>query len=228
MMQTINDLMIETRQAVEKQKEAEVRALEAQINPHFLYNTLDAINWLAIEKEEYQISKMLKGLAQILRYSIKDSNKTVFVADEMKWMQQYVFLQQHRFHSSFQCSFDVSPETLNYRIHKLILQPFIENAIIHGFNGRKKDGMLVIHIGKKDERAFEIVIDDNGMGMEQETVDALLRPGRDQPYARGSGLGIRNALARLDMYYGNLANAEIQSTEGRGTRIKLTLPILYT
>ncbi len=146
MMNTINDLMFESRQAALKQKESEIRALEAQINPHFLYNTLDSINWLAIEKEEHQISEMLKGLAQILRYSIKDSNKMVTIEEELKWMKQYVFLQQYRFSSSFHCLVDYEKAVLGYRIHKLLLQPFIENAIIHGFAGVKSGGLLNLSV----------------------------------------------------------------------------------
>ena len=165
MMLKVNELMNETKWAGEKQKEAEVRALEAQINPHFLYNTLDSINWMAIEKEEYQISQMLKELAQILRYSVKDSNKWVSLREELKWMNSYVFLQQHRFRSSFRCEVECDERALDFRVHKLLFQPFIENAIIHGFVGLKSGGLLRIVVEILDEQSFAIPIEDNGAGM---------------------------------------------------------------
>ncbi len=225
MMNTVNELMIETRNAVEKQKEAEIRALEAQINPHFLYNTLDSINWLAIDKEEYQISQMLKGLAQILRYSVKDSNKWVTVKEELEWMKQYVFLQQYRFRSSFQCVVEHNERTLDFRIHKLLLQPFIENSIIHGFVGRKQGGLLRINVGILDDRRFTIIIEDNGTGMVEEKREAI-RSGKSRESLSGSGLGINNVLERLRMYYGNEASFQITSVVGQGTIIRLVLPIM--
>lgn len=231
MMNTINDLMLESRQAVLKQKESEIRTLEAQINPHFLYNTLDSINWLAIEKEEHQISEMLKGLAQILRYSIKDSNKMVKIEEELEWMKQYVFLQQYRFNSSFQCHVDYEHAVLGYRIHKLLLQPFIENAIIHGFAGVESGGLLNLSVKAIGTESLEIIIQDNGSGLEPHTLQALIdfnsfTPGTSDDSSKGMGLGIRNALERMNMYYGHHADYEITSQVGIGTKIRLILPII--
>lgn len=225
MMNTMSELMTETKLAVEKQKEAEIRALEAQINPHFLYNTLDSINWMAIEKEEHQISQMLKGLAQILRYSIKDSNKWVTVKEELEWMNHYVYLQQHRFRSSFRCVVEHDETALGFMIHKLLLQPFIENSIIHGFEGRKQGGLLSITVGILDERTFCIRIEDNGVGMENDKLKALMSGEAPVDRGRGSGLGIHNVLNRLQMYYGVLASCKMSSTIGQGTRVELMLPI---
>jgi two-component system sensor histidine kinase YesM len=231
MMNTINDLMHESRQAALKQKESEIRALEAQINPHFLYNTLDSINWLAIDKEEHQISEMLKGLAQILRYSIKDSNKMVKIEEELEWMKQYVFLQQYRFSSSFHCLVDYDKAVLGYRIHKLLLQPFIENAIIHGFAGVKSGGLLNLSVKARGPESLEIIIQDNGSGLEPHTLQALIdfnnfTSGTSDHSPKGMGLGIRNALERMNMYYGHHADYEITSQVGIGTKIRLILPII--
>ncbi|WP_219644301.1 sensor histidine kinase [Cohnella sp. CFH 77786] len=226
MMNTVSELMTETKQAVEKQKEAEIRALEAQINPHFLYNTLDSINWIAIEKEEHQISQMLKGLAQILRYSVKDSNKWVTVKEELNWMNQYVFLQQHRFRSSFRCVVEHDERTLGFRIHKLLLQPFIENSIIHGFEGRRQGGVLRIAVKVVDESSFSIRIEDNGAGIDEVTLQRL-NSGKALDHAgKGSGLGIQNVMERLRMYYGVRASCNISSEIGQGTRVTLVLPVV--
>ena len=125
------------KEANEKQKNAEIMALEAQINPHFLYNTLDTINWMAIDKDEYEISNSITSLASILRYGIDNSNAVVKISREVEWLKQYLFLQQTRLKNTFECEIDVSPEVLGWNIHKLLFQPFIENAILHGFEGKK-------------------------------------------------------------------------------------------
>ncbi|MFC5529862.1 cache domain-containing sensor histidine kinase [Cohnella yongneupensis] len=229
MMTTVNDLMAEVKDTGEKRKEAEIRALEAQINPHFLYNSLDSINWLAIEKDEHQISEMLKGLAQILRYSIKDSNKPVSVREELEWMDRYVFLQLHRFRSSFVCTVDKDEQALDCVMPKLILQPFIENAIIHGFSGVKQGGRL--HIGirmlTEHERAIEITIEDNGNGMDEAKL-AGLQAGSvaDGGAGGGTGIGIRNVIDRLRMYYGDAASCHIHSRPGQGTTVRIIVPMI--
>jgi two-component system, sensor histidine kinase YesM len=226
MMNTINELMVESRQAVLKQKESEIRVLEAQINPHFLYNTLDSINWLAIEKEEHQISEMLKSLAQILRYSIKDSNKMVTINEELNWMKKYIFLQQYRFNDSFTCDVQYDDHVINKRIYKLLIQPFIENSIIHGFSGISKGGKLEISVTAVNESALSIVIKDNGRGIAEADLQFILHDHAEDVSGRRIGMGMRNATDRLAMYYGNKASYEITSTLGEGTRVELIVPAI--
>ncbi|WP_027085788.1 cache domain-containing sensor histidine kinase [Cohnella panacarvi] len=217
MMTRINDLMAEILNATEKQKNAEIRALEAQINPHFLYNTLDSINWLAIEKEEHQISHMLKGLAQILRYSIKDSNKLVTVAEELAWVDRYIYLQQFRFRSSFSCQVQCDDELLACRIPKLLIQPIIENAILHGFAGRKQGGLLRIAIERAKERMLRIEVRDNGKGMNEHT--------RSSIFNNPSGIGLSNVIDRIEIYYKHQAKLELDSKPGVGTAVRLLIPL---
>ncbi len=142
----VKNLIAEVTEITQKQKNAEIRALEAQINPHFLYNTLDSINWMAIEKEEYEISKMLRNLGIILRYSINKSNQMVTIAEMADWLEKYVSLQKMRFNNAFICEVYVSEEAKNIRIHKLLIQPFVENAILHGFKGIEGGGILRVDI----------------------------------------------------------------------------------
>ncbi|WP_379342218.1 sensor histidine kinase [Paenibacillus sp. GCM10027629] len=225
MMGKINDLLIEIKETGEKHKEAEIRALEAQINPHFLYNSLDSINWLAIEKDEHQISQMLKSLAQILRYSIKDSNKLVSVREELQWMERYIFLQQHRFSSSFACVVHKEEKALEGLIPKLIIQPFIENAIIHGFSGIKQGGQISISIRLILEQSIMLTIEDNGVGMNEAELHAIQVVSTDNEGPKG-GIGIQNVLLRLRMYFGDQASYEIISQQGVGTKVSIVLPIL--
>ena len=144
-------MMEKFKKSVEKQKNAEIAALEAQINPHFLYNTLDTISWMAIDRDEYEISNMIATLARILRYGISDSNGIVKIKDEIDWLKQYIFLQQTKLKNSFECHINVEPELMEIPIHKLLLQPFIENAILHGFEGVDRAHRLQMDMKREGE-----------------------------------------------------------------------------
>ena len=225
MITRINQLVEEVKDATYKQKEAEIRALEAQINPHFLYNTLDSINWMAIDKEEHEISNMLKSLAQILRYSVNKSNKIVKLRDEMEWLKQYLYLQQTRFNYSFECSMNVDDGVMDCRVHKLLFQPFIENAIVHGFEGHKKGGILKIDVRDRGDY-IHITIEDNGKGMKKEVADILNSSEERQLETNGSGLGVKNVFGRIGMYYGDHSKWKVESIPGQGTAVFLQIPKL--
>jgi two-component system sensor histidine kinase YesM len=224
MMTTINELMDESKRAMEKQKESEIRSLEAQINPHFLYNTLDSINWMAIEKEEHDISRMLKGLALILRYSVSYSNQMVLLTQELEWLEQYLFLQKNRFNDSFQYFVHLDPSLKDAKIYKLLLQPFVENTVLHGFAGKKNGAELYIQFFAGNDGFLYIEIKDNGCGMDDSTVKRMLEGGAQETLAIGSGIGIRNVIERLHLYYGDKAQCAIESTLGQGTKVSLILP----
>lgn len=221
----VQGLIEEVKAVTEKQKEAEIRALEAQINPHFLYNTLDSINWMAIEKEEYEISRMVRNLGVILRYSVDKSNKMATVAEMADWLEKYMSLQRMRFNEAFDCEIHIQPETEKVRVYKLLLQPFVENAIIHGFREIEYGGMLRIDVmfsEFKDE--LDIIIEDNGKGMPHGIVETFNRPEaalqNDKP-----GIGLHNAFSRMRMYYGSGASWNVSSILGIGTVITLKIPV---
>lgn len=211
------------KEALLREKNAELKALEAQINPHFLYNTLDAINWIAIENEQFLISRMLKNLATILRYSVHKSNGVVSVRNEIEYLKQYIYLQQQRFSFSFHCIMDVEEEAMELKLHKLLFQPLIENAIIHGFPGSTGQDMITISIKKKDDRHLLISVEDNGKGMDEDMVDELNRYDYAKSAIEGS-IGIRNVIMRIKYYYGEDGNFFIESN-AEGTRI--TVEILF-
>lgn len=222
----IRGLIEEIKEATARQKNAEIQALEAQINPHFLYNTLDSINWMAIEHEEYEISKMLRNLGIILRYSVGKSNAIVKVEEMCDWMDKYISLQKMRFDNVFEYEIFVAEECKSYRLHKLLIQPFIENAIIHGFKEIEGGGRLRVDINSsEDSKSLLITIEDNGKGMSKELVQQY----NDIEWAirdDGSSIGLHNAFSRMYMYYGDKATWKITSIEGMGTVIMLKLPIL--
>lgn len=217
-----NSMMDKLKISVEKQKNAEIAALEAQINPHFLYNTLDTINWMAIDKDEYEISNMIGTLAYILRYGISDSNGVVKIKDEVEWLKQYVFLQQTKLKNSFDCHINVEPEIMGLSIHKLLLQPFIENAILHGFEGVDRTYKLRMDM-ERDGDWIAIRIQDNGCGMSAEMVEEM-NAGIFRKTNNKNHIGMENAITRIHMYYGERAKVRIESRLGKGTEVQLLIP----
>lgn len=209
--------------ALEKQKNAEIETLEAQINPHFLYNTLDTINWMAIDKDEYEISNSITALAAILRYGIDKSNSIVTIQKECEWLKQYLFLQQTRLKNRFVCDMHVSPEVLECSIHKLLLQPFVENSILHGFEGNQEIQRLEISITPEGEM-LHIEIYDNGKGMPREVVERM-NQGIFPKTKDKNHIGMENACNRIRMYYPDNANVKIESEEGTYTKIHIMIPM---
>ncbi len=218
-----NSTMDKLKLSVEKQKNAEITALEAQINPHFIYNTLDTINWMAIDRDEYEISNMIATLAHILRYGISNSNGIVTIKEEVDWLKQYIFLQQTKLKNTFECQMNVEPELMELFIHKLLLQPFIENAILHGFEGMDRKHLLFVNM-ERDGEFVKISIKDNGCGMPQELVKeingGIFRKTDDKNH-----IGMENAITRLNMYYGESANVVIESEKGQGTAVEIRIPV---
>ncbi|MDE7246692.1 MAG: sensor histidine kinase, partial [Lachnospiraceae bacterium] len=224
MTNRVNDLIDEVRHALAQQKNAEIHALEAQINPHFLYNTLDSINWMAIEKEEYEISKMLRDLGVILRYSIGKSNGMVNVSEVADWLEKYIGLQKMRFDNVFEYTITIEETAKNCVVHKLLLQPFIENAIIHGLKELDGGGMLRVDFTlSEDQQYLHITVEDNGTGMPREMAQKY----NDVAWAvndGGDSIGLHNAFSRMHMYYGDKASWKVTGIENMGTVIMLKLP----
>ncbi|MDY4670017.1 MAG: histidine kinase [Oliverpabstia sp.] len=211
------------KDALVRKKNAEIKSLEAQINPHFIYNTLDAINWVALERKEYTISRMLTSLATILRYSIHKSNEIVTVRNELEYLKKYVYLQQQRFDYSFLCMIDVEEEVLEYKIHKLLIQPLLENTLVHGFPGNTGMDEIAIRIhDMEDGRMLQIIVEDNGVGMAPEMVE-IFNHFDYQKERIESSIGVRNVITRLKLYYGEEGNFFVESGKN-GTKITMCIP----
>lgn len=222
MLERLGDSMEKEKKAIERQKSAEIAALEAQINPHFIYNTLDTINWMAIDRDEYEISSSINALAAILRYGINQSNEIVTVRQEEEWLKQYLFLQQTRLKNTFVCEIHVDAQVKEYHIHKLLLQPFVENAILHGFEGIDRTHRLLVKI-QREEDHLKIEIYDNGKGIPKQLVEAMNR-GNFPKCTEKNHIGMENAITRIGMYYGERAAVRIESEEEAYTRIIITIP----
>ena len=220
MVEQIDALVGQVKQAVVEQKNAEISALEAQIDPHFLYNTLDTINWKAIEKEEYEISGMVGALADILRYTVRNAGGETTIEKELYWLDEYMLLQSAKLGRKLNTIIDVPDGLLECRIHKLLLQPFVENSIKHGLYNIEGECILKISI-KKLEEQLHIIIEDNGRGMSKNKVEELNKETGDE----GEHLGVANVRKRLKLYYGDRADMFFESRAGRYTRVHLFIPL---
>ena len=226
MAERIKGLIQEVKEVTDRQKNTEIRALEAQINPHFLYNTLDSINWMAIENEQYEISKMIRNLGIILRYSVNKSNSIVTIEMVGDWLEKYIVLQQMRFEGKFDFKVHIDPLAAKKRIHKLLLQPFIENAILHGLKEKEGYGRLCVDISlSEDEKRLNIIIEDNGKGMSEEEKKHYNNM-EEAIIDDGGSIGLHNVFSRIKMYYGEEASWNITSFPEMGTVITLKLPVI--
>lgn len=226
MTERVKGLIQEVKDVTDRQKNSEIRALEAQINPHFLYNTLDSINWMAIESEQYEISKMIRNLGIILRYSVNKSNSIVTIEMVGDWLEKYIALQQMRFEGKFDFQVHIDPQAQKKRIHKLLLQPFIENAILHGLKEKEGYGRLYVDISLSgNEKKLNIIVEDNGKGMSEEEKRHYNNM-EEAVIDDGGSIGLHNVFSRIRMYYGEEASWNITSFPGMGTVITLKLPVI--
>lgn len=222
MIMRIKESNHQEREALLRKKNAEIKSLEAQINPHFLYNTLDAINWVALEHEEFNISKMLINLALILRYSIHKSNEIVTIQEELEYLKRYIYLQQERFCYSFQYAIHIDDMLKYCKIHKLLLQPLIENTIIHGFPGNTGHDEINIVIQMQSDNYIQIKVIDNGKGMSQELVKLFNNYDYNKDKVETS-IGVRNVITRLELYYGSNSYFHVDSSK-QGTTVTIRIP----
>ena len=205
MLDEIHLLLMRMAEAKDQQRTAEIQALEAQINPHFMFNTLDSINWMAIENGQFEISQMLKYLSEFFRYAVRNSSETVEVRTEVEHLRQYIYLQQRRYAYAFSCHVRVEKETERCRIHKLLLQPLVENALLHGFDFTEPDdsreNVIDIEVFSDTPEMLTLRVCDNGKGMESLMMHELNTYDVSK-YNLGKAIGVRNVIARVRMYYG--------------------------
>ncbi|WP_405156204.1 sensor histidine kinase [Paenibacillus sp. FSL K6-0108] len=223
-----------------RKKEADLRALQAQINPHFLYNTLSSIHWIALMSEEKRIAEMVEGLSDFLRISLNQGRDYCPVGQEIAHIRHYVRVQSIRFPDKFAVHYIVDPALEQRMMLKLLLQPLVENAMIHGIQPKAGMGTITIMIRQEQERMNVLVLDDGaGMGRDRlEQIRSSLVPSdeEEQHYSthhctesetvKQGGYGLRNVNERLLLHYGAEAKLEVDSRVGGGTRISFSIPIL--
>lgn len=218
MVERINQLMLEKDEEKEKQRKAELTALQSQINPHFLYNTLDAISWIARLKKQPDIERLISSLATFFRISLHKGAKFVTVEEEIRLVQSFVTIEQMRFPDKFQIEYEIDEALLKIRILKLILQPIAENAIKHGISEKRGKGRIWIR-GELLDDEIRFTVTDDGVGFE--TGDALMKSAQDVLFQ--SGYGLRNVDERIKLEYGSQYGLRISSTPGQGTTVLISL-----
>jgi two-component system sensor histidine kinase YesM len=226
MVAYIRDLIERVYKLRLQEREAELNALQAQINPHFLYNTLDTIFWKAQRSQAKEISEMVYALSRIFRLSLNRGNELTTVAAEKELIYYYLTLQQIRFKDRLTYKLDFEEGVLDAKIPKLVLQPFVENAIIHGIEALETEGSITIS-GRLEDGEMVFVIMDNGIGMNPEKIERIMSrhsPDAPTPAAVSGGYAIPNVVERLGLYYGNQYRLEFASESGMGTIVTITLP----
>lgn len=217
MMKRIRTLINEVYLSKITQKEAELKALQAQINPHFLYNTLSLINWKALAAGEEDISRMTLALSTFYRTALNRGRNVLQVETELSNTRAYLEIQSMLHDGDFDYEIEAQTEILQCESLKLILQPLVENAIHHGIEG-KTDGRGKITVrGWKEDNCVWFMVEDNGVGMEQEVADKILT-------MESKGYGVRNVDERIRLCYGEKYAMKVESVVGKGTKMTIHFP----
>ena len=219
-MEELKQKEYQTKQLLNR---AEYKALQAQVNPHFLYNTLDTMASIAEIRNCPEVSHMSQSLALIFRYSLNMKDPFSTVENEIVHLKNYIYVMDMRMHDNIQYTFDVDEMTLKSKLPRLSLQPIVENAINHGLRnkrGKKKIGIQI----KREQMDLVICIEDNGIGLDTSAINESLRKNELDFVEKGNSIGLHNINARLKMLYGNQYGMHLESMLGEGTKVFMILP----
>ena len=217
----IKHLMEQNVEDQRQKRKSELMALQAQINPHFLYNTLDSIIWMAEWGKNKEVVLMTSSLAKLLRQSISNQNELVKVEDEVEYTRSYLTIQKMRYKDKLEYDILVEPEILNYKVAKLILQPLVENAIYHGIKYKEGKGKVLIEGFLRDDELI-LRITDDGIGMTEEQMSHLFE--KRETDTRRNSVGVRNVHDRIGLYYGKEYGLTFESAVGEGTKVEIHIP----
>ena len=218
----IQELMNQVRNEEIVLRKTELRALQAQINPHFLYNTLDSIAWMCEEGRTKDAVEMVNALARLFRISISKGHELIPVEKEVEHAKSYLQIQKFRYKNQFQYSFDVQESCLHYYCNKITLQPIIENAIYHGLNRMIDEGFIEIKIFE-DGGDVVFTVEDNGVGMTKEQCESILHK---EVKGQTGGIVIKNVNDRVKIYFGEQYGMKIESELDEGTKVSIRMPKL--
>lgn len=227
-----NKMLTDFKSMIEKakndeiyKKELEFKVLQSQIKPHFLYNTLNSIRWMAEMKNETELADSIVSLVKMLEYNMKGSEKLVSGSDEVEYIEEYLNLQSLRYWSKFESFIDIDKEVLNCRMLKLSLQPIIENSIVHGCLNSNKENLVIKIIGRKENECLAFHVYDNGCGICKNKIDEINNKLENREY-KDKGIGLYNINNRIKMEFGDLNGIKIESTAGEGTHVCMIVPII--
>ena len=232
MISKIKELMLQNEREHAAKRRAELAALQAQINPHFLYNTLDSIVWMAEGKKHQEVVKMVSSLAKLLRLSISKGDEIVTIREEIEHITNYLIIQKMRYRDKLDFSVDVDNRIYRNRILKILLQPLVENSIYHGIKNKKEGGMVRV-LGKRVGSRVLIQIVDNGIGIDPAKLNRILTAcdGTDADTETVgtnpvNGVGVRNVHERIRLYFGEEYGLSFRRNDGPGTTVDVWLPAL--
>ena len=219
MVLRIQELMTTVREEEINLRKTELKALQAQINPHFLYNTLDSIAWMCEQGRNADAVRMVHALARLFRISISRGHELIPIAKEIEHAESYLQIQMYRYKNQFTYDFDVDPDCLGYYCNKITLQPIIENSINHGLDLMVDEGRIDVLV-RQDGDDIVFSVRDNGVGMSEEQIEAIMQHG---PTDR-TGIGIKNVNDRLKIYFGKSYGLHITSEPDVGTCVEIRMP----
>lgn len=212
----IQKLIEENYESKIKEKEAEITALNLQLDPHFMYNTLNLINLISVENGQDEVSEMIVSLSTMLKYTVKSQKPLVPFKDDWDYLKSYIYIMTKRFEGKFHFDYEVDPRMLAYGVPKFFLQPFVENALVHAFDSLQTERHIQISCWMGEgSRYFRI--EDNGKGIPQDMLEHLLDEKNDS-------IGIQNVNKRIRITYGENYGLHIDSEEGKGTKVTIRLP----
>lgn len=225
MLDDLNNYVEKLLLAQKKQRKAELSALQMQINPHFIYNTLASIKLLVLKEDKEKASETINSFISLLQNTISDTSETITVKQEIENLKNYVFINETRCGDNIKVNFHVFEQCINYRLPKLVLQPFIENALFHAFLGNV-EGRIHVFISVKSNKLFCEII-DNGIGIEESQLQCLYSSPTSK-HIHFTGIGIKNVDNRIKLLYGNDYGVTITSKINVGTTINVFLPLIET
>lgn len=219
----IKGLMQDIVNEHEEKRKSEFDSLQAQINPHFLYNTLDIIVWQIENEKQSEAVHTVTALARFFRLSLGKGKNIVTVRDEIDHVKNYLMIQHMRFKNKFDYEFDIAEDVLELPSLKLMLQPLVENAIYHGMEFMDGDGMIMVKAWRKEDELY-LSVADNGLGMTEDKVEMILTGKSTSGNGRGSGIGVKNVNERIKLYFGEAYGLTIDSEPDEGTTVIIHLP----
>lgn len=225
----IEDLMQEIIRQQNQRRKSEMDALQSQINPHFLYNTLESITWMVEANKNKEAVFMISELAKLLRISLSKGRTIIKISDEIQHSRSYMNIQMSRYKERFKIDFEIDEEINDFCIVKLVIQPLLENAIYYGVGNMDidDDGKIIVK-GKKSDDDIFITVEDNGMGMREKEVENILKNNNKTP-KHGSGVGVTNVNSRIKLMFGEEYGLNVESEADEGTKVTIHIPAIpYT
>jgi two-component system sensor histidine kinase YesM len=216
------DLLIRRIAAEESEKKkAEIRALRYQINPHFLYNTLNSIRWMAKLNRTNDVDRSVTALVHLLEGSLERNGVFIRLGDELELLRKYMIIQNYRYDNQIELRIDCPEDMEDLHVPRMLLQPIVENAIFHGIAPLDEGGVIQIRITLQEQDVI-VRIEDNGIGIKPERIKGLLSYEQDHSKQGMTHIGLRHVHQTVQLYYGSRYGVWVESTEGGGTRVTVT------